>query len=183
MGGDTALLIVFAALVVGVAARVLLARVTIFEYQRGLLYRYGRFKSLLGPGTHWIFRPATAVQTVDVRETLLPLTGQELVSADGVSIKISLAARYRLADPVKAINDVAGYLMLLHSLLQVALREVVGQQPIDQLLQQRDEIGRQTLARAAGRADTPTKPPLYTPDRRMFSSRSTASSPDSGASR
>ena len=152
MGGDTALLIVVAALVAAVAARALLARVTIFEYQRGLLYRYGRFKSLLGPGTHWIFRPATAVHTVDVRETLLPLTGQELVTADGVSIKISLAARYRVADPVKAINNVAGYLIVLHSLLQVALREVVGQQPIDQLLQQRDEIGKETQARAAGPA-------------------------------
>lgn len=152
MGGDTALLIVVVALVAGVAARALLARVTIFEYQRGLLYRYGRFKSLLGPGTHWIFRPATAVQTVDVRETLLPLTGQELVSADGVSIKISLAARYRVVDPVKAINNVAGYLMVLHSLLQVSLREVVGQRPIDQLLQQRDEIGAETLARATGPA-------------------------------
>ncbi|MDP9281759.1 MAG: SPFH domain-containing protein [Chloroflexota bacterium] len=137
MGGDTALLIVLALLVAAVAARALLARLTIFEYQRGLLYRYGRFKGLLGPGTHWIFRPATAVQTIDVRETLLPLTGQELVTADGVSIKISLAARYRVVDPEKAINNVASYLIVLHSLLQVALREVVGQQPIDQLLQQR----------------------------------------------
>ena len=152
MGGDTALLIVLAVLVAVVAARALLARVTIFEYQRGLLYRYGRFESLLGPGTHWIFQPATAVQTIDVRETLLPLTGQELVTADGVSIKISLAARYRVVDPVKAINNVASYLIVLHSLLQVALREVVGQQPIDQLLQQRDEIGKETLARAAGPA-------------------------------
>src|SRR6266851_2153025 len=152
MGADTTLVIVLAAVAAALAARVLLARVTVFEYQRGLLYRYGRFKTLLGPGAHWIYRPASAVQTVDVRETLLPLTGQELVSADGVSIKISLAARYRVGDPVRAINNVAGYLMVLHSLLQVALREVVGQQPIDQLLQQRDEIGRQTLARAAGPA-------------------------------
>ncbi len=152
MGADTTLVIALAAVGAALAARVLLARVTVFEYQRGLLYRYGRFKTLLGPGTHWIYRPATAVQTVDVRETLMPLTGQELVSADGVSIKISLAARYRVGDPVRAINNVAGYLMLLHSLLQVALREVVGQQPIDQLLQQRDEIGGQTLARAAGPA-------------------------------
>jgi len=152
MGADTTLVIALAAVGAALAARVLLARVTVFEYQRGLLYRYGRFETLLGPGTHWIYRPATAVQTVDVRETLMPLTGQELVSADGVSIKISLAARYRVGDPVRAINNVAGYLMLLHSLLQVALREVVGQQPIDQLLQQRDEIGGQTLARAAGPA-------------------------------
>ena len=53
---------------------------------------------------------------------------------------------------MKAINNVANYLVVLHSLLQVALREVVGRQPIDQLLQQRDEIGKETLARAAGPA-------------------------------
>jgi regulator of protease activity HflC (stomatin/prohibitin superfamily) len=152
VGADATLVIVFAALVGAVAARVLLARVTIYEYQRGLSYRYGRFTRLLGPGTHWVFRPATAVQTVDVRETLLPLTGQELITADGVGIKISLAARYRVADPVQAINNVASYLMVLHSVLQVALREVVGQQPIDQLLQQRDAIGKEALARASGPA-------------------------------
>ena len=152
MGADTALLIVLAVIVAALAARQLLARVTIFEYQRGLMYRDGRFRSLLGPGTHWVFRPTTVVQTIDVRESLLPLTGQELVTADGISIKISLAARYRVADPVKAMNSVAGYLMVLHSELQVALREVVGQQPIDQLLQQRDQIGRETLARATGPA-------------------------------
>ena len=152
MGADSVFVIALAAVVALVVARALLARVTIFEYQRGLVYQYGRFKGVLGPGTHWVFRPAFAIQTVDIRETLLPLTGQELVTADGVSIKISLAARYRVVDPAKAINNVASYLMVLHSLLQVALREVIGQQPIDQLLQQRDEIGKETLARAAGPA-------------------------------
>ena len=152
MGADSVFVLALAAIVVVLAARLLLVRATIFEYQRGLVYRNGRFSGLLGPGTHWLIRPATAVQTVDVRETLLPLSGQELVSADGVSIKISLAARYRIVDPVKAINSVAGYLMVLHSLLQVALREVVGAQPIDQILQRRDEIGKQTLARATAQA-------------------------------
>ncbi|HEV8228633.1 MAG TPA: hypothetical protein VGQ86_01655 [Candidatus Limnocylindria bacterium] len=52
MGADTTVVILLAAIVVAVAARLLLARVTIFEYQRGLIYRYGRFEKLLGPGTH-----------------------------------------------------------------------------------------------------------------------------------
>lgn len=127
-------------------------RITIFEYQRGLRYRNGHYVGLLEPGRHWIYRPRTSIHMVDMRETTVPLPGQEVVGADGVSVKISLAARYRLADPARAINNVASYTATLYAELQIALREVVGRRPIEELLQQRAAIGTELLERASPRA-------------------------------
>lgn len=155
MGSDLAAVIIALLAVVilmALAIRGRFTRMTIFEYQRGMRYRDGRFVGLLDPGRHWIYRPSTVVHAIDMRETLLPLQGQELVTADGVSIKISLAARYRVSDPVRAINSVANYTAVLYSVVQIALRGIVGSRGIDEVLQHRDAVGTDTLARAAGPA-------------------------------
>ena len=127
-------------------------QITILEYQRGLRYRNGRYDGILEPGRHWIYTPSTTVTRIDARETSIALPGQEIVGSDGVSIKMSLAARYRIADPDRAINKIANFTATLYSELQIALREVVSGRPIEELLQQRVAIGAELLERASGPA-------------------------------
>lgn len=141
------LLVLLLVLILRPAGR-LFRRVTIYEYQRGLRYRDGKFVGLVGPGRYWIYRPSTVIQPVDVRETVLTVPGQEVISADGFSIKISLAARYKLADPARAVNEIENFTGALYTILQIALREVAGGRPIEALLQQRDAIGAELLERA-----------------------------------
>ena len=123
-------------------------RVTIYEYQVGLRYRNGRYVDQLAAGTHWIFEPSTKVKVMDVRASSVSVAGQELVTADGITVKISLAVQQRIADPVVASHAVDNYYLAAYSAVQVALREAVGAMTIDDVLQRREEIGAEVLTRS-----------------------------------
>ena len=81
-----------------------------------------------------------------MRDAFVSVPGQEVLSSDGVTLKVSLAARYRVADPAVAINEVQDYSASLYLELQLALRRIIGDTPIDELLATRQEIGKRLLA-------------------------------------
>lgn len=118
-------------------AKVRLVRVTVYEFQRALRYRKGRFLSVLGPGQYWILEPRTTVTPVDVRPNFMTLMGQEVLTADGVPLKVSVAANYEICDPQLAINGHANYAQALYLLLQLAVREVISTSKADELLENR----------------------------------------------
>jgi regulator of protease activity HflC (stomatin/prohibitin superfamily) len=119
------------------AAKLRLVRVTIYEFQRGLKYRKGRFLSVLGPGQYWVLEPRSAVTPLDIRPNFVTVAGQEVLTADGVGLKVTLAANYEIADPVLAVNGQASYLQSLYLVLQLAVREVVATANVDALLENR----------------------------------------------
>jgi regulator of protease activity HflC (stomatin/prohibitin superfamily) len=133
--------------------RATLVRVTIFEYERGVKYRNGRFTGVLDPGRYWVYRPGVVIRKVDVRPRFVTIAGQEVLSSDGVTLKVSLAAEYEIADPEVAVNKVESADQALYLTLQLALREIVGQAAIDDVLARRDEFGRNLLELAAGSAE------------------------------
>jgi len=135
------------------ALRLLLLRPVIMEYQAGLLYRNGRFRRRLSPGQHWLFRPTDTVTKVDLRPKLVSVTGQEVVSADGVSFKLSLACRFRVVRPEVAINQVEDYQQALYQVLQLSLRELVSGSNGEDLLRARKEIGERLTAEAVKPAE------------------------------
>jgi regulator of protease activity HflC (stomatin/prohibitin superfamily) len=143
-----------AALVVIAFVRLTLRRVTIFEYEQGLRYRGGRFAGVLGAGPHWIYRPTTVIHKVDVRPRFASLGGQEILSSDGVTLKVTIAARYEIADASIAINKVQNYQEALYLTLQLALREIVSQATIDEVLTRRDQFAERLRERTAAEIDT-----------------------------
>ena len=118
-------------------AKIRLVRVTVYEFQRALRYRKGRFLSVLGPGQYWILEPRTTITPVDVRPNFITLMGQEVLTADGVPLKISIAANYEMSDPQLAINGQANYAQALYLLLQLAVREIISTSKADELLENR----------------------------------------------
>jgi regulator of protease activity HflC (stomatin/prohibitin superfamily) len=130
------------------ALRLLVSRAIIMEFQAGLLYRNGRFRRQLGPGQHWLFRPIDTVTRVDLRPKLVSVTGQEVVTADGVSLKLSLACRYLVARPEIAVNKVEDYQQALYQVLQLTLREVVSASTGDELLRSRRDLGERLMGLA-----------------------------------
>jgi regulator of protease activity HflC (stomatin/prohibitin superfamily) len=127
-------------------------RFTILEYQRGLFYSRGKFVRLLDSGDYWYFRPLQFIQKIDLRKQVVSIPGQELLSADNVSLKVSLAAAYQIADPYLAINQVADYQSALYLLLQLNLRDVIGALEVDELLAKRAEIGKLLLEKSTAQA-------------------------------
>ncbi len=127
-------------------------RIVIYEYQRGLLYRQGKFAMVLQPGQHFYFRLMHTVNRIDVRMVNTTIPGQEVLSADNVGLKISLAAGHRVTDPYLAVNKVLDYPATLYLLLQVNLREIVGSMTVDDILLKREEIGKQLYERSRDQA-------------------------------
>lgn len=141
-----------ALILIGVLAFVIIRRavkrVTILEYQRGVFYSRGTLKRVLGPGVYQYVTYRSTIQTLDMRPRFVTIAGQEVLSADNISLKVSIAAKYEISDPVRAIQNSEHYQEALYLELQVALREIVSSTKIDVLLETRQTLSQQLMARA-----------------------------------
>ena len=79
-------------------------RITVLEYEQGLKYSKGSFKTVIGPGQYWYMPFFTIIRKVDARPRFVSITGQEVLSSDGVTLKVSLAANFKIVDANIAIN-------------------------------------------------------------------------------
>lgn len=124
--------------------------VTIFEYERGLLYREGKLERLLEPGRYTFGRSEPVeVAKISLREMSHVVPGQGLLTADRIEVRVTLVAQYRVTDPKLALQAVENYIEQLHQELQLALRDVVAAKTMDQLLEGRAEIGAELLQLSA----------------------------------
>jgi regulator of protease activity HflC (stomatin/prohibitin superfamily) len=144
------LLLLVAALVVIAVIREVHV-VTIHDYERGLRFSRGRLAGLVDPGMHITFGPLSEVRPLDVRPSMLPIEGQEVLTADGVAARISLVARYEVGDPVAALTRDTAWSRTLYLLLQLALRDAVTRRTLDETLAARRELGPEIREAAAGR--------------------------------
>ncbi len=110
------------------------------EYQRGVIFRLGRFKGIKGPGIYWIIPFAERKAQVDIRTKTVDIAPQEAVTADSVTIRVNAVLFYRILNPDKAINRVENYQMAVYQAAMTTLRNVVGQNILDDILQKRDKI-------------------------------------------
>jgi regulator of protease activity HflC (stomatin/prohibitin superfamily) len=118
-----------------------LKRVIVFEYERGVVYRQGKFYKILQPGGHFLRMFLDTLRKVDIRARFITIPGQDVLSSDNISVKVSLAANFKVDDPFKALNNAFSYSESLYSILQLELRDLFGSTPIDELLVNRKQIG------------------------------------------
>ncbi|MCA9527308.1 MAG: hypothetical protein KC549_13545, partial [Myxococcales bacterium] len=120
-------------------------QVLVGQHQRGLLFVEGRMTGVLEPGRHLAWNTAdspTSVSLVDMRHQTLNIQGQELMTKDKVSLRLSVAAEWAPRDPAevqRVASDPAGS---LYTLVQLALREFVAGVTLDELLEGRDALTR-----------------------------------------
>ncbi len=110
------------------------------EYERGVIFRLGRLKGIKGPGMYWIIPLIDQKAEVDIRTKTVDIAPQETVTADSVTIKVNAVLFYRVLDPNKAINRVENYQIAVYQAAMTTLRNVVGQNILDDILQQRDKV-------------------------------------------
>lgn len=114
-------------------------RTIIFEHERGLKYSKGKFVGTVMPGRYF-HTFETKIERLDIRLRTVTVGGQEVLSADGVSLKLSLVAQYEIADANIAIHKVEFFQEALYVALQSALREIVSALKIDEVIAERREI-------------------------------------------
>jgi regulator of protease activity HflC (stomatin/prohibitin superfamily) len=110
------------------------------EYERGVIFRLGRYTSIKGPGMYWIVPLVDQKAKVDIRTKTVDIVPQETVTADSVTIKVNAVLYYRIIDPSRAINKVENYNVAVYQTAMTTLRNVVGQNILDDVLQNRDKI-------------------------------------------
>lgn len=136
-----AAVVLIALLVVASMVRSRFEHVTVFEYERGLRYDKGRFTKTVGPGRYWLVRNRSTIEKLDTRPTVVTVPGQEVITADGVSIRVSLAVEYAIVDPATAVNEHEDFANALYVAAQIALRELASKTEVDVLLERRGELG------------------------------------------
>ncbi len=136
------------------AAEVIEAQVRQFE--KGLLYVQGRFMGMLEPGRYAFWNhPAAriAVTVLDTRVQQLKIEGQELMTRDKVTLRLTLTAEYAPADAATTIHAVADVKDALYLAVQLAAREYVAGVTLDELLEGRDALTRYLEAQVLPRAE------------------------------
>ncbi|MBN1285075.1 MAG: slipin family protein [Anaerolineae bacterium] len=127
--------------------------VTVWEYERGLLYKDGRFVRLLEPGRYRFWRwEKVSVVRVSLRQMSQVISGQAMLTADRIEVRVSLVVQYTVADPALAVGAVESYTDRLYQDLQLSLRDLVAGYEVDQFLGARAELGEALLAEIAPRA-------------------------------
>jgi regulator of protease activity HflC (stomatin/prohibitin superfamily) len=120
--------------------------ITVYDYQAGLHYRNGVFERILPAGRYRIWTPTTAIEVADLRERLDVVGGQELLTSDSLTVKISMLVRSRISDALKAHTRAANAAYHVYTGGQVVLRKAVAAKTLEQVLSERGEIGAEVLA-------------------------------------
>lgn len=126
-------------------------RVVIMEYQKGVLYKNGMFERLLEPGKHWIWMRPRTYYVYDLRARVITVPGQEILSADNVSLKVSAAFQYRIEKPEVMIRIAQSVDELIYLEAQLALRDLLSVLPVEEIIAQRDKLSAGLKERMAAR--------------------------------
>ncbi len=114
-------------------------------FEKGLKFRNGRFIEVLEPGVYRLARifAKEQIQKVDVRLRTMILQGQEILTADKVTLRLTILAKLRITDPVAAILKVDDFAGQLYGDVQLALRDAVGALDLDAIISQKGRVGEQ----------------------------------------
>jgi len=111
------------------------------QYERGVVFRLGRYTGLRGPGLYWII-PLGIERSVrvDIRTRTVSAEQQETITRDSVTIKVNAVLWYRVIDAAKAVIEVADAPAAVYQLALTGLRNIIGQHDLDEILQGRNKI-------------------------------------------
>lgn len=121
-----------------------LTRALVAEHEQGLHYVRGRLEGVLGPGKYvlWSEDGTVRVVNIDLRRVQVPIVGQELMTRDKVTLRLSLTVEYRVGDPVKLAGKVGDARDSIYLAAQLAARDYVAGVTLDELLEGRDAMSR-----------------------------------------
>lgn len=109
-------------------------------YQKGVVERLGKYQKTFEPGLHIIIPFLDKVTKVDMRENVVDVPPQEVITKDNVVVTVDAVVYYEATDPVKLIYNVANFYLAATKLAQTNLRNVIGEMQLDESLTSREKI-------------------------------------------
>ncbi|HIE17779.1 MAG TPA: slipin family protein [Dehalococcoidia bacterium] len=125
---------IFAIIILAAAIRI------VNEYERGVIFRLGRFVGVRGPGLIILIPFIERMVKVDLRVVTMDVPTQECITMDTVTVKVDAVVYFRVMRPEDAVLNVEQYIRATSLLSQTTLRNVVGQSELEDLLARRDKI-------------------------------------------
>jgi regulator of protease activity HflC (stomatin/prohibitin superfamily) len=116
---------------------------TLYEYQRGVIFRLGKYAGMKDPGLRFIIPFIDQLVKVDLRTIARDVPPQDIITRDNVTVQVNAVVFMRVVNPDKAILEVDNYLYNTSQLSQTTLRSVLGQVDLDDLLTKRDSLNEQ----------------------------------------
>ena len=113
------------------------------EYERAVIFRLGRLIGAKGPGLFLRIPIIDVFNVVDLRVVTFDVPEQSVITKDNVTVEVNAVVYYRVFDPEKAIVSVENFNLATDLLAQSTLRDVLGQVDLDELLTERDKLGKQ----------------------------------------
>jgi regulator of protease activity HflC (stomatin/prohibitin superfamily) len=129
--------VVFAFIIVSMSIRI------IRPFERGLVERLGKYQRLLEPGLNMIVPFFDTVIKVDMREVVLDVPPQLVITKDNVGVEVDAIVYAQVTDPVRSRYEISNYIMASTKLAQTNLRNVIGELDLDSCLSSRDQINSQ----------------------------------------
>jgi regulator of protease activity HflC (stomatin/prohibitin superfamily) len=110
------------------------------QYERGVVFRFGRLQGVREPGLRLIIPVVDIMHRVSLRVVTMPIQSQGIITRDNVSVDISAVAYYRVVDAVKSVIAIENVIAAINQIAQTTLRKVVGQHTLDETLAETDRI-------------------------------------------
>ena len=130
------IVIIVVAVVLGLAVRI------VKQYERGVLFRFGRVVGARGPGLRLIIPIVDVLHRVSLRIVTMPIQSQGIITRDNVSVDVSAVAYFRVVDAVESVVAIENVYVAIDQIAQTTLRKVVGQHTLDETLSETDRINK-----------------------------------------
>jgi regulator of protease activity HflC (stomatin/prohibitin superfamily) len=111
------------------------------QYERGLVFRWGRVQSAVrGPGLAVVAPIADRLQKVNMQVVTMPVPAQDGITRDNVTVRVDAVMYFKVIDPTLAIINVEDYRFAIGQVAQASLRSIIGKSDLDDLLSNREKL-------------------------------------------
>jgi regulator of protease activity HflC (stomatin/prohibitin superfamily) len=116
------------------------------QYEKGVVFRFGKIVSIKEPGLVWMFPYVNRMKKIDFRTVTLPIPPQKIITKDNVSVDVSAVAYYKIVDAEKSIVAIADVMSAIDQIAQTTVRNIIGRFQLDEVLSERDQINKEIRA-------------------------------------
>lgn len=113
------------------------------QYEKGVVFRFGKIVGLREPGLTMVIPYIDTVRKVDLRTITLPIPPQKIITKDNVSVDVSAVAYYQVTDAVKSIVAITNVMSAIDQIAQTTIRNIVGKFQLDEILSERTTINQE----------------------------------------
>jgi len=134
-----------AAIAKSAGSAALMEVITVDPAHVALVFRDGALHATLQAGTYAFWRDAgqLRVSKVDLREQVIDVSGQEIMTADKVTLRLNVLVTFRITDPLRSVTETDNAVQALYRTVQLALREIIGAKDLDALLVSREQLAKE----------------------------------------